>query len=424
MAEFSQENTSRRDLGGPSGVPPEVVEFLGVDNVVHVEVLSDTLLVLKELSCRQDPFTQPGCKLLSPELNQLINELAVAGTQPSHYPDASQAVARRAGPILGEAVKSTKGRLVDIGKNSRDEMPAYQAASEEIEDLAGYISTAPKIFDQLERLAGEMPEHDLKKAYSRLTGAELDALNLDSLVTMFIKDPSTLVSYKASLNAASTARRTGWERDAKRSEHSELKIEIRVQGGRQKEVKKSHRKAEDVYKDFSAQDLLVDAVEDLRSIGSQLHENVRNKGGLFMAEPAAELFNFLVDLKYGRLMGDEMRVHLASGDNQQLVNAAAAEKYIAEMAVLAEAGFRQSGFKIDKEFRRTMAELKDAPINRGLRRVASHAMAQVEKPYASLEADQGFRRQCREVRDIVVGGGRWAFRSPLGRKTSPAFIQG
>src|SRR5579862_6280924 len=365
MTERSDEIVVKRDLGSTSGVLPEVVEFLGEENVARVETLVATVYELKDLSSKENPFRQSGWELLTPEVEQVISSVPW-NQAPSQHTLELQTATRQAGPTLGQHVDHTRDRLLTATSANDQRLRAVEPIVDGLQELPDYLLSAPDIFVQLQAIAGDMPEPNAKKVYERLLAREYRAIRVDGLTTMLLQNPSILNHYCELVRDTVDEQIRGARLGPKHEELTSYSSVVTDRGLSIREVKKSHRKERAILKDMGDQDSLTDWVEAVRASGSQFHETLAGLAKGFLHIPAAELFDLLADLKSGHLTGAHTEALLSSGNDHGHLAAVAAERYIAEKAAVVELGMRHSNHKIAQDSRRILAELKDTSISRRL----------------------------------------------------------
>lgn len=404
MSETLSDQKVPADLSGRRIPPPsELVDALGYEKAQKLEDLSELVADYHELICVTDPFERAGGQkpAFGDELRAAISGVDNLKRDILDKPPAEiNAAARLYSPVLAKSAKAYSKRLVKT-----------------LEEAARVIIDSRSAIDRLDAQDHDLTRDELAKAYEALgvaadslpaegeifdlkliLDAEADAAYWDKVAIGVVRKPELWAQYEKYFEKDTA------ELMLYRKERAHILGILREAGGKNWRLRRSHRSGSANYADVLYAKSTHEFYKKQKANGSKVIEEIKTVAAEAVADPAWELFQTLCQSKgsdYQRLIDQ-----IDAGHKDLTPVALCTEDYLAQKAASLETVFRRADIRFNPTGRRLMHELKETKLKDRLRRLGSEAVRMEPDPHKNVPVDGAFRRQCRELRDILVGGSR------------------
>lgn len=403
MTERSQETVQRQDLTSRLALVPQgVLEILGETEVEQIERQVELLEVYNDIVSLPDPFEGEKAEngsIFDTQTRVAIDEVRWVYEDTNVPPREVIEVARLHAQFLAKVTKKHTQDLRKSLNSIADDIyiltTNVKAVDVDKEDDDKLQALLPDAYGKLCEIASRIPGESVFKHLVTLNDAEFKALFADKEAVGSLRKPDLWEHYKRLL-ANSRARKAYHE------SRTEILTQLIDEGEKDRKLRRAHRSWSDIHIDEEYIEKCSNFAkkQDLR--GSAAYHLVIDTAVGSAKPVASQLFEELWNSKNSKLAEA-----LQSAPDLSSSSVIEAEDYIASKAAFVESVFRKVGVKMNPVGRRMMHELKDTRLKRSITRLADTAInGKNGNPYEDIEVDGSFRSQCRDARDILVGGGR------------------
>lgn len=416
MTSNNFESNQPKDLGAlATSLPSRAAELLGQENLEAILEHEKRAANLLELAKLPNPFeVMPGQteSLITPEERAAME--AIDSMQDERGDSGRQETidtARQVAPVLAEAVKRHNKLIVSQFDNAYEMYKAIMRQQDDLDvkDTEKVSAVLPNEYEMLEQIAEDLFTMTTVKDHEVLLDAEVLALMLDAKAVTVQKNPQ-MGERLRQLWAESVSRKIPKPTsEAKFEEYYKLSAEAENKSLSNWRVRRAHRSRTELAAYQRSAEKLPETCRTIRRRGSYIYGKISGLATAAAYTPAAEMWQALkkadkefIENTYRR--HDQVQQVL---EDEELKQAAIlAEMFIAAKAEAVENMLRTAGHKFSPEMRRLLHSMKEGTLRNWVKKFGTVALSGEINELDQIEADAGFRRACRDARDILVGGGR------------------